>query len=104
MNICQVTLALQFLHKHGVIYRDLKPANVLLTAEGRVVLSDFGLAVAIGEDGKAHAPSYPSHRFALDATHADRYVEVPSQQRPSRNERVLGAGGDQSPARLRCRV
>ncbi|KAL7719440.1 non-specific serine/threonine protein kinase [Entamoeba marina] len=40
----EILIALEHLHQHGVIYRDLKPENVLLTAEGHICLTDFGLS------------------------------------------------------------
>jgi WD40 repeat protein/tRNA A-37 threonylcarbamoyl transferase component Bud32/tetratricopeptide (TPR) repeat protein len=45
----QVADAVHYAHQHGVIHRDLKPRNILLTADGQPKVTDFGLAKRVGD-------------------------------------------------------
>ena len=47
----EIALALEHLHANGIVFRDLKPENVLCGSDGHVMLTDFGLATEGGGAG-----------------------------------------------------
>jgi serum/glucocorticoid-regulated kinase 2 len=42
--MCEIILALEYLHSHNCIYRDLKPENILLDKDGHIRITDLGLS------------------------------------------------------------
>ena len=49
--VADIADALHFAHEKGIVHRDVKPANVLMTSDGRVKVADFGLAYLIDREG-----------------------------------------------------
>ncbi|XP_036383101.1 cGMP-dependent protein kinase 2 [Megalops cyprinoides] len=68
-----VTEAFDYLHRNGIIYRDLKPENLMLDAEGYIKLVDFGFAKKIGSGQKTWTfcgtPEYVAPEIILNKGH-----------------------------------
>lgn len=82
--VLQVARGLAYAHEHGVVHRDIKPGNIMLTADGVAKLTDLGLAqqrdaelTVLTQTGTAMGtPYYMAPEQARDAKRADRRSDI----------------------------
>lgn len=80
--------ALQAAHARGILHRDVNPKNVMITTEGRAVLTDFGLA-RVNRDSSADTDSTDTQEN--DVTRAGSVLGTPGYMSP---EQALGRPAD----------
>ena len=71
----EICAAVQYAHQHLVIHRDLKPRNILVTAEGEVKLLDFGIARLLEEGADADTAASGFHPMTLSCASPEQVRE-----------------------------
>lgn len=69
-----IASALDYAHERGVIHRDVKPSNVLLAKDGRVVLADFGLALDVEQGSVGEVFGSANYLAPEQARHSAKAV------------------------------
>ena len=78
----QIASALQYAHDQRVIHRDVKPANILVRADGTLLVSDFGVAkfleesVLVSRQTQVGTPTYmaPEQHMGYPCFASDQYA------------------------------
>ncbi len=79
--LLKLCYALQAIHQHGILHRDIKPGNVMLRSDLTVKLTDFGIAGIINSSQTmsreiSGSPAYMAPESFIDSNHTDHRSEI----------------------------
>jgi len=75
--VAEIILGLEYLHsKRNIIYRDLKPENLLLSADGHIILTDFGISKENSTDEKTATFCGTPEYLAPEVLKQEKYTKA----------------------------
>ena len=78
--MCEILLGFQYMHERDIVYRDIKPENILVDIDGHIRIADFGLAKIIPEHSRSHSfcgsPEYLCPEMLKNEAGHDRRLDI----------------------------
>lgn len=89
----EVLVALEHLHKLGIVYRDLKPENILVQGSGHIKLTDFDLSLKLGGAEQKAAPPHATMRPPICSLQQQLEAEADAHLQLQAGKQSLHCGG-----------
>ena len=78
--MCEILLGFQYLHEQDIVFRDIKPENILVDMDGHIRIADFGLSKIIPENEHSYSfcgsPEYLCPEMLQSGEGHDRRVDI----------------------------
>lgn len=78
--MCEILLGFHYMHERDIVYRDIKPENILVDMDGHIRIADFGLSKVIAKDERSYSfcgsPEYLSPEMLQNTDGHDRRLDI----------------------------